>query len=117
MCNWNDCFTCPYEDCIKDKMTDDERKEQDCFDKQSIKERASVEERRVLRKGGLQRQYDYNHSDKGKAAQKRYEQSDKGKATQKRKVQKRIANGKNAEACRKYYLRKKAKKEELQYGL
>lgn len=117
MCDWDDCFTCPYEDCVREKMTDDERKGQDFYDRQSISERATVEERKVLRKGALRRQYDYNHSDKGKEAQKRYENSKKGKATARRKTEKKIASGRNAEACRRYYLRKKAKKEELQYGL
>lgn len=55
-------------------------------------------------------QYRYNHSDKGRQAREKYAKSDKGKARDKRKQEKRIASGKNAEACRRYYYKKKAKK-------
>lgn len=40
-----------------------------------------------------ERQWRYNHSEKGKAAQKRYAESEKGKAAQKRRQQKRIETG------------------------
>lgn len=56
-----------------------------------------------------EKQFRYNHSDKGREARKRYEQSDKGKATDRKKQAKRIASGKNAEYCRRYYLKKKGK--------
>ena len=114
------CFKCTYDDCINNSITDAERKEQNSYDMQNMRERIPEER---ANKGKLA-QYDYNHSEKGKAARKRYEQSAKGKATQrryeqsekgkerdKRKQQKRIASGKNAEYCRAYYYRKKAERE------
>lgn len=76
-----DCFNCTYNDCVND-----------C----------------TVRQETL---YKYNQSDKGKVRAKKYEQSDKGKARAKRKAEKRIASGKNAEACRRYYYKKKAEKE------
>ena len=94
MCSCNmDCFSCPHDDCINDCKSES--------------------------------QYRYNHSDKGREARKRYESSEKGRATkkryansekgranEKRKRKKKIASGKNAEACRRYYARKKAEKEQ-----
>lgn len=74
-----DCFNCQHEDCINNLTN------------------------------GQITMYLYNHSDKGKARAKRYDQSDKGKARAKRRTQKDIASGKNAERCRAYYYRKKAK--------
>lgn len=120
-CNM-DCFNCMLPDCILDEVTDAERKQQDLYDRELIRERIP-EERKALRKYGLAL-YDYNHSSKGKARQKRYqqtekgkerqkryEQTDKGKATAKRKQQKKVTSGKNAEYCRRYYQRKKAERE------
>lgn len=104
-----DCLNCQYADCINDKLTDDERKNQDAYDNDSIRERIQ-EERSALRKGKL-KFYDYNHSGKGKARACRYAQSDKGKARDKRKQDKRIASGKNAEYCRAYRQRKKAEQQ------
>lgn len=59
-----------------------------------------------------EKQYRYNHSEKGKEARKRYANSEKGQANEKRKREKKIASGKNAEYCRRYYARKKAEKEQ-----
>lgn len=108
MCNM-DCLNCVYDDCINDKVTDTERRKQDKYDRENISERIP-EERSNLRKRKLAL-YDYNHSEKGKAAQKRYAQSEKGKARDRRKAQKRIASGKNAEYCRRYREKKKAERE------
>ena len=107
-CNM-DCFNCMLPDCILDEVTDAERKQQDLYDRELIRERIP-EERKALRKYGLAL-YDYNHSSKGKARQKRYQQTEKGKATAKRKQQKKVTSGKNAEYCRRYYQRKKAERE------
>lgn len=74
-----DCFNCTFDDCIND-----------------------MSPRQIV-------MYRYNHSDKGKERLKKYEQSDKGKERQKRKQQKDIASGKNAERCKRYYQRKKAR--------
>ena len=112
MCSCNmDCLHCCNKDCTNDKMTDTERKLQDRYDMEVVREHIP-EERKALRKGVL-KQYDYNHSDKGRASRKRYEQSEKGRETAKRKSQKKIASGKNAEACRRYYARKKARKSKM----
>lgn len=109
MCNC-DCLNCTYKDCIKDALTREERKRQDDYDREIIRERIK-EERCSLRKGKL-KFYDYNHSEKGKARAKHYAQSEKGKARDKRKQEKRIASGKNAEYCRAYYQRKKLERVE-----
>lgn len=121
MCTMN-CLHCSQVDCTNNKITDAERKQQDSYDREVAKEHIP-EERRSHCKYKLA-QYDYNHSDKGRASRKRYErsekgkasqkryvQSEKGKATAKRKQQKQIASGKNAEYCRRYYQRKKAERE------
>lgn len=54
----------------------------------------------------------YSRSQNFREAQKRYRESEKGKEAERRRTQKRIANGKNAEACRRYYLRKKQEMQE-----
>lgn len=120
-CNM-DCFSCMLPDCVFDDVTEEERKLQDQYDRELIRERIP-EERKALRKYGLAL-YDYNHSPKGKARQKRYQQTEKGKERQKRyeqtekgketakkKAKKRVASGKNAEYCRRYYQKKKAERE------
>lgn len=127
MCNM-DCFNCALPDCRNDHVTDTERKAQDAYDKESVKERGER-----MRKGQKTAQYDYEHSDKGKetrrqyrqtpqykaqqkayrqtetykAKMRRHQQTEKGKAAAKRARQKQIASGKNAEYCRAYYQRKK----------
>lgn len=93
-------------ECEFDGVTEEERKQQDLYDRELYKELLPEERSKPL-KGRQIVQYDYNHSSKGKAARKRYAQTDKGKANVKRKQQKRVASGKNAEACRRYYQRKK----------
>ena len=60
-------------------------------------------------KGTLRRKR-YNRSEKGIAAANRYLASDKGKEMLGRKNKKRIESGKNAEYCRRYYEKMKAKK-------
>ena len=123
MCDRN-CFNCVYEDCIVDDVTKEEEDEQKRFDAF------------IRHKNGTASKYKYNNSEKGKArykkywqsekgkeakkryaqsekgreAQKRYAQSEKGRANNKRKQEKRSANGKNAEACKRYYLKKQAEK-------
>lgn len=49
----------------------------------------------------------YNHTQKGAERLKRYAKSEKGKANDRRKMQRKIASGKNAEACRRYRERRK----------
>lgn len=98
-CN-EDCFNCPFADCISDKLIDSERAAQDIFDKDVIKGRLTG--RKLVT-------YRYEQSDKGKERQKRYRNSEKGKENEKRKRAKKISSGKNAEYCRRYYERKKAR--------
>ena len=52
----------------------------------------------------------YNDSEKGIERIKRYLDSEKGKESLKRKSKKKIESGKNAEYCRRYYQKMKAKK-------
>ena len=91
VCNM-DCFNCQFEDCINDMSP---RQVKIFIYNHSDKTKETRKK--------------YEQSDKGKARAKRYEQSDKGKARAKRRTQKDIASGKNAERCRAYYYRKKAK--------
>lgn len=104
ICNM-DCFHCPYEDCVNDEITDEDRKTQDKYDVNCNKERIPEERSRTKKK--YEAQYDYMRTEKRKIAQKRYMDSEKGKATQKRYANKKILSGKNAEYCRAYYYRKK----------
>ena len=97
MCDRN-CFNCVYEDCIVDDVTKEEEDEQKRFDDF------------IRHKNGTASRYKYEHSEKRKVTRKRYWQSEKGKASAKRSRDKRIASGKNAEACKRYYLKKKAEK-------
>lgn len=100
-CNM-DCFNCTKPECDFDGITPEERKAQDEYDSGVI----------VGRKYGRELvTWNYNHSEKGKARQRRYDQSEKGKERAKRKQQKQIASGKNAAYCRAYYYRKKAERE------
>ena len=103
VCNM-DCCNCIYADCIKDTVTQQERKEQDKRDN-SIRGSRKYGRALVV--------WNYEQSTKGKERQKRYMQSEKGKAKTKRQTQKRIASGKNAEYCRAYYYRKKAEREAI----
>lgn len=103
-CNM-DCFSCTLPECVFDGVTEEERRQQDELDRHCARERIARECPHNLKF------FDYNHSEKGKAARKRYAQTDKGKATAKRKSQKAVASGKNAEYCRRYYQKKKAERE------
>lgn len=58
-------------------------------------------------KKGKERQRKYNLSAKGKERTERYLKSEKGIENEKRKAQKKIASGKNAEYCKRYYYKKK----------
>ena len=111
MCDRN-CFNCVYEDCIVDDVTKEEDAEQKLLDDYARRQlngyknafRYNHSEKRQ------KAQKRYNHSEKGRQARARYEHSEKGRANNKRKQEKRIASGKNAEACKRYYLKKKAEK-------
>lgn len=113
MCNRN-CFECTYEDCIIDDVTEEEKAEQKLLDDYARGNKAyynkDAQKRYRQTDKGKATQKRYNHSDKGKQAREKYCKSEKGKANNKRKQEKRIANGKNAEACKRYYLKKKAEK-------
>ena len=79
-CCHPDCYNCPYDECIYDGYEDDET---NAIDK-SVKKFAMMQ--RALFNGS-EKSFRCNHSEKGKAAQKRYIQSEKGKAAQKRYIQ------------------------------
>ena len=78
-CN-EDCFNCPYEDCLKEIT-------RYSLDIESFKK--------------------YEASDKGKERSMRYRKSEKGKENEKRKRKKKVESGKNAEYCRRYYQKHK----------
>ncbi len=113
MCNM-DCFHCCKPDCVNDSVTVAERKEQDEHDREIRKGRKYGRSLAVWNyqhsekgKTALSR---YNASDKGKERHKRYLQTEKGKEMLRNRSQKDITSGKNAERCRAYYYRQKAKK-------
>lgn len=138
MCN-RDCFNCLEHDCTNDELTYDEIISQNVRDRFAMYERkygskrVAADYERSDRGKERQRKYEatekakerrkkysqskegkaakrrYNSSEKGKASQKRYLKSEKGQAMLKKKRQKDISSGKNAEACLKYYQRKKEK--------
>ena len=117
MCDM-DCLNCIFEDCTNDSdLTDEEIKQADDGDKYAKVSRLYGKELRTYRYEQSERRKEshmrYDQSEKGKERFRRYGQSAKGKATEKRKMQKRIASGKNAEYCRRYYQRKKAEREAL----
>lgn len=60
---------------------------------------------------GMEASRQYEQTDKAKERYQRYAQSEKGKAAAARKSERKIRSGKNAEYCRAYYYRKKAKRE------
>ena len=124
MCDRN-CFNCVYEDCIVDDVTKEEDAEQKLLDDYARRQlngykntfrynhsekRQKAQKRYNHSEKGRQARARYAQSEKGREAQKRYAQSEKGKAKAKRSRDKRIASGKNAEACKRYYLKKKAEK-------
>ena len=71
-----DCFNCKFPDCIG-----------------------------TPNKSSTDRVKKYLKTPKGMEARKRYLRSEKGMEIKKNSSQKRIKNGKNAEACRRYYQR------------
>lgn len=113
MCNM-DCFHCCKPDCVNDSVTVAERKEQDEHDREIRKSRKYGRSLVVWNHNHTEKGKEtlrrYNASEKGKARHKRYMQSEKGKEIARRRSQKAVASGKNAEYCRAYYYRKKAKK-------
>lgn len=110
MCNM-DCFNCTKPDCDMDELTEAERQQQDACDTKIKKERAQEKRSKLFDRARVQ--YDYNHSEKGKAARERYQQSEKGKAARERCNKNKIKNGKNKEYCRRYYQKKKAEREAM----
>lgn len=125
-CCYPNCFECPYDDCEFEGIDKEEVRIQNNFDKDLEAVEQSVISRRKRQnkynksekgkereknyeesKKGKERQRKYNLSEKGKERTERYSKSEKRMETEKRKSQKKIASGKNAEYCRKYYYKKK----------
>ena len=102
-CCYPDCFNCVYKDCRYSGSEYDDVVRQNEFDRELEVVEPSVRLRRA-------RQSKYAKTDKGIARYERYIQSDKGKEMLKRKQKKSIESGKNAECCRRYYQKMKAKK-------
>lgn len=86
-CCHPDCFNCPYKDC---RWSGDDK---NYYYNHSDKGKMRFER--------------YDHSDKGKARFEKYNQSEKGRLNQQKKSKKKVASGKNAEYCRRYYEKKK----------
>lgn len=102
-CCYPNCFDCTYKDCCYDGSEYRDVIRQNQFDRELEAVDPSIRKRRA-------RQSKYAKSDKGIARYKRYIQSDKGKEMLKRKQKRSIESGKNAECCRRYYQKMKAKK-------
>ena len=102
-CCYPDCFNCAYKDCRYSGSEYDDVVRQNEFDRELEAVEPSVRLRRA-------RQSKYAKTDKGIARYERYIQSDKGKEMLKRKQKKSIESGKNAECCKRYYQKMKAKK-------
>lgn len=102
ICNLN-CFNCTYDDCVNGCTF----RQEILFRYNNSKKCKEAQKRYNNSDKGKETQKRYNHSDKGKARLKRYRESEKGKANERRKHQKKIASGRNAEACRRYRERKK----------
>ena len=99
-CAYPNCGKCVYADCRYDELEAKDIQEQDRFDKQFEIVEPEIEKRR-------ERQKKYNKSKKGRERQKKYCKTKKGKENEKRKRDRKVANGKNAEYCRRYYYKKK----------
>lgn len=108
ICDKN-CFDCPYPDCICNDC--------DYSDIEDI-DKELDHEIRYLKAcyNGTLKTFKANHSESGRRARQKYAQSEKGKERERRKTQKKIASGKNAEACRRYRERKKAMLMGCNYG-
>lgn len=74
MCNLN-CFKCPYEDCINDKITHREMKEIDKFDREITYEQADGDRKKLRKPRGYDRKYYLKNKDK--ILQKQRENSEK----------------------------------------
>lgn len=85
--------------------------------KEAQKKYASSEKGKAAKKRyfssqkGMEANRRYEQTDKAKERHQRYAKSEKGKAAASRKSERTIRSGKNAEYCRAYYYRKKAKRE------
>ena len=128
-CCYPNCFECNYSDCRYNGIERTEIIAQDKFDRELMVVDPEVRLRRKRQakyansekgkdrtkryeqsaKGTLRRKR-YNRSEKGIAAANRYLASEKGEEMLERKSKKRIESGKNAEYCRRYYEKMKAKK-------
>lgn len=98
-CN-RDCFNCPFADCIVDEVTAEERLLSDRRDLSAINDRhwSVIRAKRYeISDKGKERMRRYNASTKGRARDKKYRQSDKGRKA-------------NSEACKRYYLKRKAER-------
>lgn len=103
-CCHPDCFSCPYNDCIWNGITDNERISQNDYDKKSKRERIP-EEKRTMKKGRKLIAYDNYHMEKSKIARKQYEQTEEGKA----RKQKYYQSEKGKEAQKRYLQSDKGK--------
>lgn len=97
-CN-QDCFQCPYHDCIYEQLTLEDVIRQDEFDNEIILE--ELRQRAVS--NNTLKFFNYNHSDKGRLARHRYETSLKGRERKKIYKAKEEVKERNKIQCRAYY--------------
>ncbi len=128
-CVYPNCLKCTYADCVYSKLEMTDIIAQDKFDKEleiiepeilRLRERqkryfSSEKGKKTIERYHKTEKYKesqrrYNDSEKGVERIKRYLNTEKGKECLKRKNKKRIESGKNAEYCRRYYQKMKAKK-------
>ena len=95
MCD-RDCFNCPYEDCVNEELTQEERNE--------ITRRSCD---LYVHSPGYENRRKYEKTAKGKERKKRYENSPRGKERIKKYAQTEEAKELNRQRCRRYYYRKK----------
>lgn len=76
MCN-RDCFNCPYEDCIEDTITQEERSESNYLDKMAKKFEPLEEKVRKHRKANLDWYNKVKDSEEFKQGRREYRQKTK----------------------------------------
>ncbi len=112
MCN-QDCFKCPYVDCILDGNSAESTEIDKALRSELLEKKDDAKSKYNRSVKGKECRKRYLQSEKGKEAQRRYNQSEKGKASR-RKAQNTDSTRKSK---REYYYRKKAEKIKAQMEL
>ena len=109
MCKLNnpDCFNCPYPDCTATEA--DIRRQWKNYRQRVFDNPDSVQ--KTVGTHVIPIVIGTSYTEGVKRRQERYRRTEKGRENERRKMQRKIANGKNAESCRRYRERKKNKSE------